>query len=444
MSAAGKMMRIQNLIKKKRDNQQLTSAEIQWLIQELCDNGVEPAQTGAFLMASWINGLSEREKINLTNSMMNSGTVLKWNLNGPIVDKHSTGGVGDTVSLILAPLLASLGCFVPMISGKGLGHTGGTLDKLSSIPGYEIEQSEASFQKIVSEIGCAIVGQTSNLVPADKILYSTRDVTCTVDSVDLITASIISKKLASGINNLILDVKVGRGALMTNIRQAKKLAKSLVSVSNASNCKTKALITSMDDPLSSSIGNSLEVETVVEVLLGKNKNEQALLDTTIALSIELYSMVFPEKSHLEIKQKIYSLFDSGHVAERFEKMVSALGGPKHFLSTYKEVLPRADSVVPIKAKKEGYITKINTKALGDILIKMGGGRQKASDKLDLSVGFTEVAKTGKKVNTKTPLLFLHIADKLLTPSLEGEICDCFSISERKPEQSKDLILQKVS
>ena len=444
MNATGKMMLIQNLIKKKRDNQELTSAEIQWFIQELCDNGVEPAQTGAFLMASWINGLSEREKINLTNSMMNSGRVLKWNLNGPIVDKHSTGGVGDTVSLILAPLLASLGCFVPMISGKGLGHTGGTLDKLSSIPGYEVEQSQASFQKIVSEIGCAIVGQTSDLVPADKILYSIRDVTSTVDSVDLITASIISKKLASGINNLILDVKVGRGALMTNIRQAKKLAESLVSVSNASNCKTKALITSMDDPLSSSIGNSLEVETVVEVLLGKNKNEQALLDIVIALSIELYSMGFSEKSHVEIKQKIYSLFDSGHVAERFEKMVSALGGPKHFLSTYKEVLPRADSVLPIKSKKEGYITTINTKALGDILIKMGGGRQKASDKLDLSVGFTEVAKTGKKVNTNTVLLLLHIADKTFTPSLESEICDCFSISEREPEQSKDLILQKVS
>ena len=200
----------------------------------------------------------------------------------------------------------------------------------------------------------------------------------------------------------------------------------------------------MDDPLSSSIGNSLEVETAVEVLLGKNKNEKALLDTTIALSIELYSMVFPEKSHLEIKQKIYSLLDSGHVAERFEKMVSALGGPKHFLSTYQEVLPRAKSVVPIKAKKEGYITKINTKALGDILIKMGGGRQKASDKLDLSVGFTEVAKTGKKVNTKTSLLFLNIADKFFTPSLEAEICDCFCISESEPEQGKDLILQKVS
>jgi len=437
-------MLIQNLIRKKRDNQQLTSAEIKWFIQELCDNGVEPAQTGAFLMASWINGLSEREKIDLTNSMMNSGTVLKWDLNGPIVDKHSTGGVGDTVSLILAPLLASLDCFVPMISGKGLGHTGGTLDKLSSIPGYEVEQSETSFQKIVSEVGCAIVGQTSDLVPADKILYSTRDVTSTVDSVDLITASIISKKLASGINNLILDVKVGRGALMTNIRQAKKLAKSLVSVSNASNCKTKALITSMNDPLNSSIGNSLEVETVVEILLGKNKNEQALLHTTIALSIELYSMVFSEKSHIEIKQKIYSLIESGHVAERFEKMVSALGGPKHFLSTYKEVLPRAESVVPIKAKKEGFITQINTKELGNILIKIGGGRQKASDKLDLSVGFTKVAKTGEKVNTKTSLLFLHSPDKFFTSSFQEEISDCFSISDSEPEQSNDLILQKVS
>ncbi len=437
-------MFIQDLIRKKRDKQQLTSAEIDWFIQELSNNKVEPAQTGAFLMASWINGLSEHEKINLTNSMKNSGTVLKWDLDGPIVDKHSTGGVGDTVSLILAPLMASLGCFVPMISGKGLGHTGGTLDKLSSIPGYEVEQSETAFQRIVSEVGCAIVGQTSKLVPADKILYATRDVTSTVDSVDLITASIISKKLASGITNLILDVKVGRGALMTNIRQAKKLAKSLVSVSNASNCKTKALITSMDDPLSSSIGNSLEVETVVEILSGKSKNDEALLDTTIALSIELYSMVFSEKSHMEIKQKIYSLLESGHVAERFEKMVSALGGPKHFLSTYKEVLPRAESVMPIKAKREGFITQINTKALGNILIKMGGGRQKASDKLDLSVGFTKVVKSGEKVNTKTSLLFLHGADKFFTSSLEDEISTCFSISDREPEQSDDLILQKVS
>ena len=436
-------MFIQDLIRKKRDKQQLTSAEIDWFIQELSNNKVEPAQTGAFLMASWINGLSEHEKINLTNSMKNSGTVLKWDLDGPIVDKHSTGGVGDTVSLILAPLMASLGCFVPMISGKGLGHTGGTLDKLSSIPGYEVEQSETAFQRIVSEVGCAIVGQTSKLVPADKILYATRDVTSTVDSVDLITASIISKKLASGITNLILDVKVGRGALMANIKQAKKLAESLVSIAKASNCNTKALITNMDDPLSSSIGNSLEVETVVEVLLGKNKNEYALLDTTIALSVELYSMVYSEKSPSEIKQKIYSLLESGHVAECFEKMVSALGGPKNFLSIYQKVLPRANSVVPVKAKKAGFISQINTKALGDVLVKIGGGRQKASDKLDLSVGFTKVVKSGQEVNKKTPLLFLHGAGELLTASLENEINDCFSISESGPARLRTPILQKV-
>lgn len=436
-------MLIQDLIRKKRDKKRLTSAEIKWFVQQLCNNEVEPAQAGAFLMASWINGLSELEKVNLTNAMMNSGTVLKWDLNGPIVDKHSTGGVGDTVSLILAPLMASLGCFVPMISGKGLGHTGGTLDKLSSIPGYKIEQSESAFQKIVSEVGCAIVGQTSQLVPADKIFYATRDVTSTVDSVDLITASIISKKLASGINNLILDVKVGRGALMKNITQAKKLAQSLVSVANASNCKTKALITKMDDPLSSSIGNSLEVETVVEVLLGKNKNEQALLDTTMALSIELYSMVCPEESHLEIKNKIYSLLDSGHVAERFENMVSALGGPNDFLTTYKRVLPKTKYVIPVKAKKEGYITRIDTKALGNILIKMGGGRQKASDNLNLSVGFTMVVKSNDKVDTKKALLMVHTADKFLSTSLKEEINNCFSISEREPGQSRNPILKKV-
>ena len=436
-------MLIQDLIRKKRDKRRLTGAEIKWFVEELCNNEVDPAQTGAFLMASWINGLSEPEKVNLTNEMKNSGTVLKWDLNGPIVDKHSTGGVGDTVSLILAPLMASLGCFVPMISGKGLGHTGGTLDKLSSIPGYKVEQSEAAFQKIVSEIGCAIVGQTSKLVPADKILYAARDVTSTVDSVDLITASIISKKLASGINNLILDVKVGRGALMTNITQAKKLAQSLVSVANASKCRTKALITNMDDPLSSSIGNSLEVETVVEVLLGKNKNEKALLDTTIALSIELYSMVCSEMSQSEIENKVCNLLESGHVAERFEKMVSALGGPKDFLSTYKKVLPKTECVTPIKAKKEGFITQINTKALGNILIKMGAGRQKASDKLNLSIGFTKVVKSNEKVDTKKALLILHCPDKFLSQSLEEEIINCFCISDIGSAQFKNPVLQKV-
>ena len=436
-------MLIQDLIRKKRDKKRLTSDEIKWFVLELCKNEVEPAQTGAFLMAAWINGLSELEKINFTNAMKNSGTVLKWELDGPIVDKHSTGGVGDTVSLILAPLMASLGCFVPMISGKGLGHTGGTLDKLSSIPGYKVEQSETSFQKIVSRVGCAIVGQTSKLVPADKILYAIRDVTSTVDSVDLITASIISKKLASGINNLILDVKVGRGALMTNVTRAKKLAKSLVSVANASNCKTKALITNMDDPLSSAIGNALEVETVVDVLLGKNKNEKALLDTTIALSIELYSMVYPAKSKIEIQKKVHSLLDSGHVAERFENMVSALGGPKDFLSTYKKVLPKTKHVIPIRAKKDGYITQIDTKALGNILIKIGGGRQKASDNLNLSVGFTKVVKSNKRVDANEALLMLHYPDKCLSSSLEEEINNCFTISGRDPAQPINPILQKI-
>ena len=443
MSVEGKFMLIQDLIRKKRDKERLTSAEIRWFVKELCKNEVEPAQIGAFLMASWINGLNELEKVNLTTAMKNSGTVIKWDLNGPIVDKHSTGGVGDTVSLILAPLMASLGCFVPMISGKGLGHTGGTLDKLSSIPGYRVEQSETAFQKIVSQVGCAIVGQTSKLVPADKILYATRDVTSTVDSVDLITASIISKKLASGINNLILDVKVGRGALMTNMTQANKLAQSLVSVANSSNCRTKALITNMDDPLSSSIGNSLEVETVVEVLSGKNKNEQALLDTTIALCVELYSMVFPAKSKIEIKKKVYSLLDSGHVAERFENMVSALGGPKDFLSAYKKVLPKTKYVTPVKAKKDGYITQIDTKGLGNILIKMGGGRQKASDNLNLSVGFSQVVKSNARVDANEALLMLHCPDKSLSSSLEEEINHCFSISEKGPAQPINPILQKI-
>ena len=227
------------------------------------------------------------------------------------------------------------------------------------------------------------------------------------------------------------------------LQELKKLAKSLVSVANASNCKTRALITNMDDPLSSAIGNALEVETVVDVLLGKNKNEKALLDTTIALSIELYSMVYPAKSKIEIKKKVYSLLDSGHVAERFENMVSALGGPKDFLSTYKKVLPKTKYVIPVKAKKDGYITQIDTKALGNILIKMGGGRQKASDNLDLSVGFTKVVKSNERVEANEALLMLHCPDKYLSSSLEEEINNCFTISERDPAQPINPILQKL-
>ena len=257
-------MLVQELILKKRNNYELTEEEIFWFVNAVCEGSIDNTQIAAFLMSVWFNKMTEKEKVILTQAMMKSGSVIEWSLPGPIVDKHSTGGVGDSVSLILAPILASLGCYIPMISGKGLGHTGGTLDKLSSITGFEVTQTEENFKKIVSEVGCAIVGQSVSLAPADKILYSIRDVTATVDSVDLITASILSKKLAGGIKNLILDVKVGNGSFMETFSEAETLADSLVSVSNSAGCNTKALITKMDQPLNSSVGNALEVKTSIE------------------------------------------------------------------------------------------------------------------------------------------------------------------------------------
>ena len=422
-------MLVQELILKKRNNYELTEEEIFWFVNAVCDGSIDNSQIAAFLMSVWFNKMTEKEKVILTQAMMKSGGVIEWSLPGPIVDKHSTGGVGDSVSLILAPILASLGCYIPMISGKGLGHTGGTLDKLSSIPGFEVTQTEENFKKIVSEVGCAIVGQSASLAPADKILYSIRDVTATVDSIDLITASILSKKLAGGIKNLILDVKVGNGSFMETFREAETLAESLVSVSNSAGCNTKALITKMDQPLNSSVGNALEVKTSIEVMKGRTQDSR-LLETTIDLSVELYLLAYPDEDSSDIRKKIHKLISTGCVAEKFEKMVFSQGGQKNILTTYNKYLPKKEKIIPVFSKREGYINSIDTKKLGMLLIKLGGGRKVPSDKIDYGVGFSKICSINNFVDRKTPVLLMHVDEEDVALQINKDLQECFTISDK--------------
>ena len=435
-------MLVQELILKKRNNYELTEEEIFWFVNAVCDGAIDNSQIAAFLMSVWFNKMTEKEKVILTQAMMKSGGVIEWSLPGPIVDKHSTGGVGDSVSLILAPILASLGCYIPMISGKGLGHTGGTLDKLSSIPGFEVTQTEENFKKIVSEVGCAIVGQSASLAPADKIIYSIRDVTATVDSIDLITASILSKKLAGGIKNLILDVKVGNGSFMETFREAETLAESLVSVSNSAGCNTKALITKMDQPLNSSVGNALEVKTSIEVMKGRT-HDSRLLETTIDLSVELYLLAYPEEDSSDIRKKINKLISTGCVAEKFEKMVFSQGGQKNILTTYNKYLPKKEKIMPVFSKREGYINAIDTKKLGMLLIKLGGGRKVPSDKIDYGVGFSKICSINNFVDRKTPVLLMHVDEEDVALQINKDLQECFTISDKIENFEENLDIKRV-
>ena len=422
-------MLVQELILKKRNNYELTEEEIFWFVNAVCTGAIDDSQIAAFLMSVWFNKMTEKERVVLTQAMMKSGDVIEWSLPGPVVDKHSTGGVGDSVSLILAPIMASLGCYIPMISGKGLGHTGGTLDKLSSIPGFEIIQTEENFKKIVAEVGCAIVGQSASLAPADKILYSIRDVTATIDSIDLITASILSKKLAGGIRNLILDVKVGNGSFMETFEEAETLSDSLVSVSTSAGCNAAALLTRMDQPLNSCVGNALEVEKSIEVMTG-SACDSRLLETTIGLSLKLYLLAYPEEDPLDVREKINTLLSSGYVAERFERMVASQGGQKNILMSYKKCLPKKEIRVPVFSSKEGFINSIDTKRLGILLIKLGGGRKIPSDIIDYGVGFSQICSINNFIDKKTPLLLMHVDTEEVALEMSKDIQECFLISDK--------------
>ena len=396
----------QEIIRKKRDGAPLTRDEVREFISGLTKGSISEGQVAAFAMAVFFKGMSAEEAVGLTLAMRDSGTVLKWDMPGPVVDKHSTGGIGDNVSLMLAPMLAACGCYVPMISGRGLGHTGGTLDKLDSIPGYITQPDLALFRNVVREAGCAIIGQTADLAPADKRLYGIRDVTATVESVPLITASILSKKLAAGLQHLVMDVKTGSGAFMAKREDAVTLAKSLVSVANGAGLKTTALITDMDEPLAPAAGNALEVLHAVEFLKGRliNKRVEAI---TLALGAELLLSAGIASTLEDGTQKLSGTITSGLAAEHFAKMTALLGGPKDFMERPDHYMKPAKIIRPVYADDEGAVCKIETRQLGLAVIELGGGRLRADDKIDHAVGLGNLLGKNFRVDMNTPLCMIH-------------------------------------
>ena len=399
----------QEIIRKKRDGHALTEEEIRFFVNGVRDNTVSEGQIAALAMTIYFHDLTLPERVALTMAMRDSGTVLNWkslNLNGPLVDKHSTGGVGDVTSLMLGPMVAACGGYVPMISGRGLGHTGGTLDKLEAIPGFEIFPSDDRFREIIRQVGVAIIGQTHSLAPADKRFYATRDITATVDSIPLITASILAKKLAEGLDALVMDVKVGSGAFMPTYEASESLAQSIVGVASGAGCQTTALLTDMNQVLASSAGNALEVREAVRFLTGEQRNPR-LLEVTLALCSEMLISGQLAASDTDARQKLMMVLDNGKAADVFGRMIAAQQGPADFVERYDTYLPAPMLSKPVYADQPGIVSSMDTRALGLAVVAMGGGRQRASDSIDYSVGLSEMITLGERADAQRPLAIIH-------------------------------------
>ncbi len=431
----------QELIRKKRDGGALTKEEIAFLIEGLTKGTVSEGQVAAFAMAIFFRGMDMDERVALTLAMRDSGDVLDWPAAaGPVVDKHSTGGVGDNVSLMLAPIVAACGGVVPMISGRGLGHTGGTLDKLDSIPGYKTQPDEALFRRAIDIAGCAIIGQTGDLAPADKRLYAIRDVTATVESVPLITASILSKKLAAGLTGLVLDVKAGSGAFMAELEDARELAESLVAVANGAGMKTSALITDMNEPLASAAGNAVEVQNAVDFLTGAHRDKR-LEEVTLALATELLMLGGRADAVDWASALAQAALENGQAAEIFQKMVSALGGPSDFVENPKKHLPTAPVEKIAFPETNGTIASVDTRALGLAVVALGGGRTRAEDSIDHAVGLTALAGIGDEVGPDRPLAHVHARDENSADAAVRAVRATYKLGE--PPQNRRLIYERI-
>ncbi|WP_299664013.1 thymidine phosphorylase [uncultured Ruegeria sp.] len=425
-------MDARSIIAKLRRHKVPTQAELHWFAQGLADGGVSDAQAGAFAMAVCMGGLGAQGRADLTVAMRDSGEVLTWGVDGPVIDKHSTGGVGDCVSLVLAPALAECGAYVPMISGRGLGHTGGTLDKLEAIPGVTTQIGQARLAQILNEVGAAIVGATGQIAPADKRLYAVRDVTATVESLDLITASILSKKLAASPDALVLDVKVGSGAFMKTLDDARRLAQALVETANAAGCRTSAVITDMNQPLAPALGNALEVAEVMKVMTSGQTSPLA------EISAELGGVLMADAgmcvSAEEGRAKIAEVIRDGRAAERFGRMMAAVGGPVHFVDTWARFLPEASVIQEVPAPRDGYISAINGEALGLIVVALGGGRQVESDEIDPEVGLSGILRLGQHVQKGAPLAVVHAAREDAARLASEAVLNAVSLSDAPVDQ----------
>ncbi|WP_026317456.1 thymidine phosphorylase [Ahrensia kielensis] len=436
-------MLLQEIIAKKRDGLKLSDGDISDFVTAIQNETASDAHIAAFAMAVYFQGMDDEETVALTLAMRDSGDVLSWpTLKRPIADKHSTGGVGDNVSLILAPLASACGLDIPMISGRGLGHTGGTLDKMDSIPGYISEPETAQFLNITRKAGCAIIGASAALAPADKRFYAVRDVTATVENISLITASILSKKLAAGPDWLVLDVKFGDGAFMREQHDARKLAESLVRVGNGAGTKTIALLTDMNEPLASTVGNAVEVKNAIEFLNGTHRDHR-LEAVTIALVTQMVFIAGLAKSEEEAEEHVRSALSSNRPAEIFAQMVHGLSGPADIMQNYDEYLPRAAVIRDIPAPENGFIADIKTRSIGVAVVEMGGGRRAGGDKIDYSVGFSRLKKIGDKIEKGQPLCTVHAKSEADADKAQTTILEAYRIDSKVPD-SRAIIADLVS
>ncbi len=432
-----------DVIRAKRDGGELSPEQIRFFVNGLADESLPAEQVSSLAMAVFLNGMTFEEAATLTIGMSQSGTVLDWSdagLDGPVVDKHSTGGVGDKVSFLLAPIAAACGCYVPMISGRGLGHTGGTTDKAEAIPGYSTAPDFETFKRIVRSVGCAVIGQTADLAPADRRLYAIRDVTATVESIPLITASILSKKIAAGLDALVMDVKVGSGAFMPSHEKSVDLARSIIATAAKADLKTSAVLTDMNEVLGTTAGNALEIAESMAYL--RNDYRDSRLDEVVmTLCAEMLMLTGIESDLGRALDRCDKAVTSGQAAERFDEMCVALGGPAGFVANDGKYLAQAP--VTRAVHTSGFLAAVDTRAVGNAIIELGGGRRQVGEVLDLSVGFSDVARIGTLLDGETPLAVVHAASDDAAALAERLLLDACTVQEEPPKTSL-VVHEKVS
>ncbi|MFW5985992.1 MAG: pyrimidine-nucleoside phosphorylase [Halanaerobiales bacterium] len=434
-------MRAYDIIYKKREGKELSAGEIDFLIKGYTTGEIPDYQLSAWAMAVFFQGMSISETTHLTRAMVESGERMDLSpVDGIKVDKHSSGGVGDKTTLVLAPLVSATGVPVAKLSGRGLGHTGGTIDKLESIPGFKTDLKLDKFIKNVKEIGLAVAGQTANLTPADKKLYALRDVTATVDSIPLIASSIMSKKIAGGAEGIVLDVKTGDGAFMKEIDKTRKLAAMMVEIGRELNRKTTAVITGMAQPLGRSVGNALEVKEAIMAL--KDEGPEDLKELCLTLGANMLVIAEKAKTFREGKEILEGMITSGRALKQFRRFIEAQGGDERVIDN-PDLLPGAEYIYEVKAEKSGYIKNIKTRKLGLLAAEMGAGRTKKGDRIDHAVGIVLRDKIGNRIEKGHTLAAVHLNNKKLKDSIIKGLQDCFAVSEEKVKEPK-LIIETIS
>ena len=439
-------MRPQDVIRKKRDGLSLSREEIDFFIEGVTNGRIADYQVSALLMAIYLNGMNDAEQQALTEAMLNSGNILDFSdIPKPKADKHSTGGVGDKTSIIIAPLVAACGVCVPMISGRGLGHTGGTLDKLESIPGYRVALSATEFKQVLDKVGYAMAGQTAELAPADKKMYALRDATATVEAIPLIVASIISKKGAAGLDAMIIDVKVGNGAFMREEARARALAHALVSTGNSCGIKTRALLTDMNQPLGAAVGNSLEIEECIKILRGEaSEAAQPVLELSLDLCAHMLVLANVDQTIEAARQRLQGVLDSGEALECLRSNIAAQGGDPRVCDAPGDFLPLVSETVKVESPRSGFIIKVDTTEIGHAIAAIGGGRVRIEDTVDPTVGFTSELKVGDEVRAGEAIGVVYSADSTAAAEAARRIQAAYEVGDAPPNEPLQLVKEIVN